>query len=61
MINNYILEPFSRAYHPIDELDHHVTDEIVDNRHGLRHRVGLRLISIGEHLSNPQPETNLAA
>ncbi len=63
MINNYIFEPFARAYHPSNDLDHHITEEIVDNRHRLRHRVGLRLISLGEHLSNPQPQprTRLAA
>jgi hypothetical protein len=61
MINQYILEPFARAYHPISDVEHHITEEVIDTSHRLRHRVGLRLISLGEHLSNPQPETHLAA
>lgn len=61
MINQYILEPFARAYHPLSDVEHHITDELIDTRHGLRHRVGLRLISLGEHLSSPQPQGRLAA
>ncbi len=61
MINQYMLEPFARAYHPISDAEHHIAEEFIDTSHRLRHRVGVRLISIGQHLSSPEPQGRMAA
>lgn len=59
MINQYLLEPFSRSYRSLH--DHRPVDEVVRPNTRLRARLGLRLVELGTSLIGDQPSTARAA